>query len=50
MSQKSTKKREPNNTEKIKDKWKKMQRKLRDFSEAVHNIRDFVEPDTDFEV
>jgi hypothetical protein len=27
-----------------------MQRKLREFSHAVENIRDFVEPDTDNEV
>ena len=50
MSSKSTRKREPNNTEKIDEKNQKMKRRLREFSHAVENIRNFVEPDTESEV
>jgi hypothetical protein len=32
------------------EKTQKMQRKLREFSQSVQNIRDFVDPDTDSEV
>jgi len=41
---------QPNNKEKIIENKQKMQRKLREFTHAVENIRDFVEPDTDNEV
>jgi hypothetical protein len=50
MKSRTTRVHEPNNKEKIIENSRKMQRKLREFSHAVENIRDFVEPDTDNEV
>ena len=50
MSSRTTRKREPYNTDKIDEKNQKMKRRLREFSHVVENIRNFVEPDTDSEV
>ncbi len=50
MSSRTVRVHEPHNKEKIIEKNQKMQRKLREFSYAVENIRNFVEPDTDSEV
>jgi hypothetical protein len=50
MSSRTTRVHQPNDKEKIMEKTQKMQRKLREFSQSVQNIRDFVDPDTDSEV
>ncbi len=50
MSSRTVRVHESHNKEKIIEKNQKMHRKLREFSYAVENIRNFVEPDTDSEV
>ena len=50
MSSRTTRTHEPNNEEKIDDKNQKMKRRIRQFSKAVDNIRNFVDPDTNIEV